>query len=103
VNEDDATHRASANRDVERLDTLPWQRIPPIVVGKEAPDLTDALAVHPGALDENLRVLGTTGPLEDEEYAALAEHGERVRRNARGLPLSTKRGAVTDRRPAYLT
>ena len=35
-------------------------------------------------LDEDLRVLGTTGPLGDEEYAALAEHGERVRRNAGG-------------------
>jgi hypothetical protein len=36
-------------------------------------------------LDEDLRVLGTTGPLGDEDYAALAEHGERVRRNAGGF------------------
>jgi aryl-alcohol dehydrogenase-like predicted oxidoreductase len=33
-------------------------------------------------LDEDLRVLETQGPLEDEEYASLAEHGERVRRHA---------------------
>jgi aryl-alcohol dehydrogenase-like predicted oxidoreductase len=33
-------------------------------------------------LEEDLRVLEATGPLRDEEYAALAEHGERVRRNA---------------------
>jgi hypothetical protein len=30
-------------------------------------------------------MLGTTGPLGDEEYATLAEHGERVRRNAVGF------------------
>jgi predicted aldo/keto reductase-like oxidoreductase len=33
-------------------------------------------------LDEDLRVLQAQGPLGDEEYAALAEHGERVRRYA---------------------
>jgi aryl-alcohol dehydrogenase-like predicted oxidoreductase len=33
-------------------------------------------------LDEDLQVLGAAGPLGDEEYAALAAHGERVRRNA---------------------
>jgi aryl-alcohol dehydrogenase-like predicted oxidoreductase len=33
-------------------------------------------------LDEDLRVLEATGPLGDEEHAALAEHGERVRRHA---------------------
>jgi aryl-alcohol dehydrogenase-like predicted oxidoreductase len=33
-------------------------------------------------LDEDLQVLEATGPLGDGEYAALAEHGERVRRNA---------------------
>jgi aryl-alcohol dehydrogenase-like predicted oxidoreductase len=36
-------------------------------------------------LDEDLQVLGATGPLGDEEYAALAAHGERVRRNAGGF------------------
>ncbi len=33
-------------------------------------------------LDENLRVLDASGPLTSEEYALLAEHGERVRRHA---------------------
>jgi aryl-alcohol dehydrogenase-like predicted oxidoreductase len=33
-------------------------------------------------LVEDLRVLEATGPLGDEAYAALAEHGERVRRDA---------------------
>jgi aryl-alcohol dehydrogenase-like predicted oxidoreductase len=33
-------------------------------------------------LDEDLRVLEADGPLTDEEYSALAERGERVRRHA---------------------
>src|SRR5205085_4179448 len=33
-------------------------------------------------LDEDLRVLDARGPLGDEEYAVLAEHGARVRRHA---------------------
>jgi aryl-alcohol dehydrogenase-like predicted oxidoreductase len=33
-------------------------------------------------LDEDLQVLQASGPLPDEQYAALAEHGERVRRHA---------------------
>jgi aryl-alcohol dehydrogenase-like predicted oxidoreductase len=33
-------------------------------------------------LEEDLRMLDATGPLGDEEYAALAGHGERVRRHA---------------------
>ncbi|MFO0848010.1 MAG: hypothetical protein U0871_05545 [Gemmataceae bacterium] len=33
-------------------------------------------------LDEDLRVLDAAGPLGDEEYAALAAHGERVKRTA---------------------
>ena len=37
-------------------------------------------------LDENLMVLDTTGPLEDAEYAALAAHGDRVRRYAGRFP-----------------
>jgi aryl-alcohol dehydrogenase-like predicted oxidoreductase len=36
-------------------------------------------------LDEDLRVLDASGPLTNEEYAALAEHGERVRRHAGGF------------------
>jgi predicted aldo/keto reductase-like oxidoreductase len=37
-------------------------------------------------LDEDLRVLEATEPLGDEEYAALAGHGERVRRHAGRFP-----------------
>jgi aryl-alcohol dehydrogenase-like predicted oxidoreductase len=33
-------------------------------------------------LEEDLRVLEANGPLGDEEYAALAAHGDRVRRHA---------------------
>jgi predicted aldo/keto reductase-like oxidoreductase len=33
-------------------------------------------------LDDDLRVLEAQGPLSDEEYAALVEHGDRVRRHA---------------------
>jgi aryl-alcohol dehydrogenase-like predicted oxidoreductase len=36
-------------------------------------------------LTEDLRVLEAQGPLVDDEYATLAEHGERVRRHARGF------------------
>jgi aryl-alcohol dehydrogenase-like predicted oxidoreductase len=36
-------------------------------------------------LDEDLRVLDAAGPLGDEEYAALAAHGERVKRTAGGF------------------
>jgi aryl-alcohol dehydrogenase-like predicted oxidoreductase len=36
-------------------------------------------------LDEDLRVLQAQGPLTGEEYAALAEHGDRVRRHAGGF------------------
>jgi aryl-alcohol dehydrogenase-like predicted oxidoreductase len=51
-----------------------------------------AVAVTLGApqtraeLDEDLRVLEVEGPLTNEEYTALAEHGARVRRHARGFP-----------------
>jgi aryl-alcohol dehydrogenase-like predicted oxidoreductase len=37
-------------------------------------------------LEENLRVLEVEGPLSNEAYAALAEHGERVRRHAGLFP-----------------
>jgi aryl-alcohol dehydrogenase-like predicted oxidoreductase len=33
-------------------------------------------------LDEDLHVLDATGPLDDDAYAALAAHGERVRRHS---------------------
>jgi predicted aldo/keto reductase-like oxidoreductase len=37
-------------------------------------------------LEENLRVLEAAGPLTNDAYAALAEHGERVRRHAGNFP-----------------
>src|SRR5262249_2510250 len=48
------------------------------------PAVAVALAA-PGSrpeLEEDLQVLDAAGPLSDAEYAALAAHGERVRRNA---------------------
>jgi predicted aldo/keto reductase-like oxidoreductase len=36
-------------------------------------------------LDEDLEVLSAEGPLTEEDYATLAEHGERVRRHAGGF------------------
>jgi predicted aldo/keto reductase-like oxidoreductase len=37
-------------------------------------------------LDEDLGVVAADGPLTNEEYVALAEHGQRVRRHAGGFP-----------------
>jgi predicted aldo/keto reductase-like oxidoreductase len=37
-------------------------------------------------LDEALTVLDASGPLDDEEYAALAAHGERIHRHAGRFP-----------------
>lgn len=37
-------------------------------------------------LDEDLLVLDASGPLGDDEYALLAEHGDRVRRHAGRFP-----------------
>jgi predicted aldo/keto reductase-like oxidoreductase len=37
-------------------------------------------------LDEDLEVLRAEGPLPDQDYARLAEHGERVRRHAGRFP-----------------
>ena len=37
-------------------------------------------------LDELLQVLAATGPLSEAEYAQLAAHGDRVRRNAGSFP-----------------
>lgn len=52
------------------------------------PGVTVVLAApHTRAeLEEDLQVLKATGPLQDGEYTALAEHGERVRRNAGNFP-----------------
>jgi aryl-alcohol dehydrogenase-like predicted oxidoreductase len=48
--------------------------------------VTLAAPITRAELDEDLRVLEATGPLGAEEYAALAGHGERVRRNAGRFP-----------------
>jgi len=37
-------------------------------------------------LDEDLKVLDASGPLTDEEYAVLAAHGDRVRKNSSHFP-----------------
>ena len=67
---------------------------PPGFLVPRAPDWYRFVLQHPAVtvtlaapqtraeLDEDLRVLEATGPLGDEKYASLAEHGERVRRNA---------------------
>ncbi len=45
------------------------------------------MAPHDRAeLEEDLAVLASDGPLSDEEYERLAEHGRRVRRHAGGFP-----------------
>jgi aryl-alcohol dehydrogenase-like predicted oxidoreductase len=52
------------------------------------PAVTVTLAA-PGSrpeLDEVLQVLAATGPLSEAEYAQLAAHGDRVRRNAGNFP-----------------
>lgn len=52
------------------------------------PAVTVTLAA-PGSrseLNEVLQVLDATGPLREAEHARLAEHGERVRRNAGSFP-----------------
>jgi predicted aldo/keto reductase-like oxidoreductase len=67
---------------------------PPGFVVPRAPDWYRFVLQHPAVtvtlaapqsraeLDEDLRVLAAKGPLGDEEYAALAAHGARVRRHA---------------------
>jgi aryl-alcohol dehydrogenase-like predicted oxidoreductase len=67
---------------------------PPGFSVPRAPDWYRFVLQHPGVavtlaapqtraeLDEDLLVLDATGPLEDAKYAALAAHGERVRRHA---------------------
>jgi aryl-alcohol dehydrogenase-like predicted oxidoreductase len=60
-----------------------WYRF---VLQNPAVALTLAAPQSRAELDEDLHVLEATGPLEDGEYAALAEHGERVRRHAGRFP-----------------
>ncbi len=67
---------------------------PPGFTVPRAPDWYRFVLQHPAVsvtlaaphtraeLDEDLRVIDATGPLRDDEYAALASHGERVRRHA---------------------
>ena len=59
-----------------------WYRFvlqhPAVTVTLAAPQTRAELA-------EDLKVLEATGPLNDGEYVALAEHGDRVRRNAGGF------------------
>jgi predicted aldo/keto reductase-like oxidoreductase len=54
----------------------------------QSPSVTVTLAApHSRAeLDEDLRVLEATGPLETAEYERLAEHGQRVRRHGGSFP-----------------
>jgi predicted aldo/keto reductase-like oxidoreductase len=54
----------------------------------DSPSVAVALmAPHDRAeLEEDLAVLDAGGPLSPEEYARLAEHGQRVRRHAGGFP-----------------
>jgi predicted aldo/keto reductase-like oxidoreductase len=45
------------------------------------------MAPHDRAeLEEDLTVLDADGPLADDEYERLGEHGRRVRRHAGGFP-----------------
>jgi aryl-alcohol dehydrogenase-like predicted oxidoreductase len=60
-----------------------WYRF---VLQNPAVTVTLAAPQSRAELEEDLRVLEATGPLGDAEYAALAEHGERVRRNAGRFP-----------------
>jgi len=54
----------------------------------QSPSVTVALAAPDGReeLEEDLKVLEAQGPLTAEEYEALADHGQRVRRNAGSFP-----------------
>jgi aryl-alcohol dehydrogenase-like predicted oxidoreductase len=70
---------------------------PPGILIPRAPDWYRFVLQHPGVavtlaapqtraeLDDDLQVLEATGPLGDDEYAALAEQGERVKRHAGGF------------------
>ncbi len=54
----------------------------------QSPSVTVALASPETReeLEEDLTVLGATGPLSDEEFERLAEHGRRVRRHGGSFP-----------------
>src|SRR5262249_6043580 len=75
----------------------PTPHDPPVFSIPPPPDWYRSVLQHPAVavtlaapqtraeLDEDLEVLAATGPLADEAYAALATHGERVRRSAGGF------------------
>lgn len=75
----------------------PTPHDPPEFSAPRAPDWYRFVLQHPAVavtlaaphnraeLEEDLHVLDATGPLGDEEYAALAEYGEQVRRTAGGF------------------
>jgi aryl-alcohol dehydrogenase-like predicted oxidoreductase len=60
-----------------------WYRFalqhPAVTVALMAPDSR-------AELDEDLTVLGATGPLPEEDYERLAAHGRRVRRHGGSFP-----------------
>jgi aryl-alcohol dehydrogenase-like predicted oxidoreductase len=56
-----------------------WYRF---VLQRPAVAVTLAAPRTRAELDEDLRVLDATGPLGEDEYTALAAHGDRVRRHA---------------------
>lgn len=56
-----------------------WYRF---VLQRPAVAVTLAAPATRAELEEDLQVLEATGPLHEDEYAALAEHGDRVRRHA---------------------
>jgi aryl-alcohol dehydrogenase-like predicted oxidoreductase len=60
-----------------------WYRF---VLQQPAVAVTLAAPQTRAELDEDLRVLEAQGPLTNEEYAALANHGARVRRHAGRFP-----------------
>lgn len=75
----------------------PTQADPPGFTVPRPPDWYRFVLQHPAVavtlaapqtraeLDEDLRMLETAGPLRDDEYIALAAHGERVKRAAGGF------------------
>jgi aryl-alcohol dehydrogenase-like predicted oxidoreductase len=56
-----------------------WYRF---VLQQTAVSVTLAAPQTRSELEEDLQVLEATGPLSEDEYAVLAAHGDRVRRNA---------------------
>jgi aryl-alcohol dehydrogenase-like predicted oxidoreductase len=72
-----ATSEDPANFRVPRAPD--WYRF---VLQNQAVSVALAAPNNRAELEEDLKVLEAAGPLSDEEYAVLAQHGERVRRHA---------------------